>query len=117
MVSSSEAVIQVHSEVPTAHSGGSGGGHRVALGTVHVFTEQFYPSKISVRFTGYGYNFLLNKFTGTYFLGRKTVQVKFLLLMPSLLHILVNWFLVDSYQSQLSSLFIFIKNPHLSDLF
>ena len=68
MVSSSEAVIQVHSEVPTAHSGGSGsgGGHRVALGTVHVFTEQFYPSKISVRSTGYGYDFLPQKFTGTF---------------------------------------------------
>ena len=74
MVSSSEAVIQVHSEVPTAHSGGSGGGHRVALGTVHVFTEQFYPSKILVRFTGYGYNILPNKFTDTFY----SIQIEFL---------------------------------------
>ena len=42
MVASSEAVIQVHSEVPT-HSGSGSGGHRVAL-----VASQNNPNKVSI---------------------------------------------------------------------
>ena len=43
MVTSSEAVIQVHNEVPTHSGTGSGGGHRVAL-----VASQNNPNKVSI---------------------------------------------------------------------
>ena len=42
-MASSEAVIQVHSEVPTTHSGSGSGGHRVAL-----VASQNNPNKVSI---------------------------------------------------------------------